>query len=188
MDLFLLCMLCLICLEFVFSPFTLYCKPFCLNQYLPHLLSKVLVLWHSQILKLLLTLMYVNNTVYFAGLNSDYPFTAYFDFCIWSLHAWGISHFLTLFFSACVLLFSEFLKHACKGLFCWLHWALFPDFGRVAYTVPPDELPLPEQPLRNKLSRTPLLPYSCLLIVLKTGICRITSNICSNRAVRFNLR
>lgn len=123
MDLFLLCMLCLICLEFVFSPFTLYCKPFCLNQYLPHLFSKVLVLWHSQILKLLLTLMYVNNTVYFAALNSDHLFTAYFDFCIWSLRAWGISHFLTLFFSACVLLFSEFLKHACTGLFCWLHWA-----------------------------------------------------------------
>lgn len=73
-------------------------------------------------------------------------------YCLWSLHlsAWGISHFLTLFFSACVLLFSESLKCACKGFVCWLHWVPFTAVSRVACTVLLHELPFSKAQLRNK--------------------------------------
>lgn len=128
------------------------------------------ILWHPQILKVFLTYMHVHDTHYFAALNSHYPFSGFFDFCILSLPARGISHFLTLSFSACVPLFSESLKHARKGLVCRSH---FPAFVRGVYTVPLHELPLPEQQLRNTSSRAPLLSYGCLLTVLKIGICKI---------------
>lgn len=90
------------------------------------------ILWHPCILKELLTFMSVYNTEYFATLNSDYFFTA-FDLCICLPEE---SNFLILFFSACVLLFSESLKCACKGLVCWLHWVPFTAVSRAAYTVP----------------------------------------------------
>lgn len=128
------------------------------------------ILWHPQILKVFLTCMHVHDTHYFAALNSHYPFSGFFDFCILSLPARGISHFLTLSFSACVPLFSESLKHAHKGLVCRSH---FPAFVRGVYTVPLHDLPLPEQQLRNTSSRAPLLSYGCLLTVLKIGICKI---------------
>lgn len=176
------------CLEFVFFLIAHFCKPFCSNRVLPHLFSKVLSdPVTSSNLESASEIHVCSQYWVFCSAELWLPFYCLLWFLHLSLPAWGISHFLTFFFSACVLWFSENLTHACKGLVCWLQRVSFPAFGRVASTVPLQKTPLPEQQLRNKSSRTPLLPYSCSLIVLKIGICIITSNIWSNRAVRFNL-
>lgn len=41
------------------------------------------ILWHHQILKVLLTCTYAHNAEYFAALNSDYPLLSFFHFFIW---------------------------------------------------------------------------------------------------------
>lgn len=179
-------MLCLFEILFLFYRSHFY-KLFCSNQYLLYLFSRV---WGDP-----MTSSYLEKAAdihvclkywVFCSIELWLPF-----YRLWSLHlslsAWGVSHFLTLFFSAWVLLFSENLKCACKGLVCWLHWVPFTAVSRAAYTVPLHELPFLEGKLRNKLSRIPLLPYRCLLIAVKIDMCKVTCNICSNRAFRLNL-
>lgn len=180
-------MLCLFEIHFFFLQITLFYKLFYSNQYLLHLFSKM---WGDP-----MTSSYLERASdihvclqywVFCSIELRLPF-----YCLWSLRrslsAWGISHFLPLFFSACVLLFSETLKWACKRLVCWLHWVPFTAASRVAYTVPLHELPFHKGQLRNKLSPIPVLPCRCLLIAVKIDICKTTCNICSNRAFRLNL-
>lgn len=176
-----------------FLQITLFYKQFCSNQYLLHLFSKVWGDPMTSYMKILSS--YLERAADIHACLQYWVFCSIelwlLFYCLWSLHlslsAWGISHFLTLFFSACVLLFSESLKWAGIGLVCWLHWVPFTAASRVAYTVPLHELPFPKGQLRNKLSPIPLLPCRCLLIAVKIDICKVTCNICSNRAFRLNL-
>lgn len=93
---------------------TLFYKLFCSNQYLLHLFSRV---WRDP-----MTSSYLERAAdihvclqYWVFCSTELWFPFY---CLWSVHLsfWGISHFLTLFFSAYILLFSESLKCAYKRL------------------------------------------------------------------------
>lgn len=151
---------------FVWTPFfvlqvTLFYKLLCSNQYLLHLFSRVCGnVMTSSYLESAADIHVCLQYWLFCSIELWLPF-----YCLWSLHlslsAWGIFHFLTLFFSACVLLFSESLKCACKGFICWLHQVPFTAVTRVACTVPLHELPFSKGHLGNKLSPIPLLPYRC---------------------------